>query len=1196
MKSQNSITQQSLQDVTIISNSTEVLSKISDAMINNSDNINLTLKDSKGNDVIIQIPSLFALDSEIKRLDNNIKSLSGLDGSAYIKDENGNYKKIIASKSSKSPRRIDGLKLPTEFNRKNNYFFENFITPLLYVNFDLNDKVDLGVGKVSVKRIILDIDTSIKQSVFENSLQNRNDLKWDEVLIFLNQQNISYFIDDDIYEIPASILRYEGDFGVVDYLDSTNEQTGNPIRYYRLSNITYTDNLSSYKNNVTLKVGDILELNESTKFKINTIDISTRYVSFIRLSGNDAIPFGDNILSLESKKYTSKQISINIGFNEKQIIFLKPINTETNITSTNFSDGVCFDSNELKLYNSNGLNISLKDYYKKEVVDFGAMIMAMAKEKNIPSIFGNIPNPPLLNSNDFKVVQINTHLEQESLVSDIKQKITEKTRLKNEIDNLRNEISRVDVLLTNSDRNSSNYSKYSNQIKDLNLRRKNKTDEYISIVSNLSLLYKNNPKNKILPKYRVRGFWAYPELINNDRYGKEDIVQFIVYYRYLNNNGKTGETQKLSYTNTNGNIEDGIFSNWNVIKTNPKKQVYDVTTEQYIYDEDDSKDVDKINTNQLDIAISPGEIVEIKIQSVSVAGYPNNPLVSDFSSPINIEFPSELNDSIDLYTILEETAREEERGIILRELQDYNLDRHLRNTNEINNRYYAHIATELNSNLTDSNGDILSVYDVLKTMQNQIDTLRGQLDSQSNIEIKNGKLNVYIEGKDRFGNLTKYPIRNNSTIFLEPPSYYSQITKLPQNQRRGAILEETYKLVIENIGSGVLELNSKYPGTVGDLLPEIQSNNLIWKGSSFFDDDYKNNKLYYKVPIRYSGYSNYNSLLNLTSIYGFGKQQSKQTPNQFIYSRYKDVSGVKNLYGAGDSLHPINLPNQTSSGNRRDFIWNGEYYNIINSPSIINNQTLVPAGSGLANEFCVHVKNPDIFNSKKTKFEMLSTSDLTVENLLEHAKYFNIEKGNSNFNIQSELFTNPGGKFLRMGFLENDRYLIGSNTTGMYLYLNPTNPSQITTGGNDILSSKKLEPGDSITIPINVEYRMADYFDESDNYISNKKTSTLQPINSTNNQFVGVVGGYNSSNLNRKNLNIQYEKTLGIDIMSKNNDVFSFDINVNCVYGSSKSTIPIEGVMDSDIVINTDNVRLGGNFGNPIIITNSDILNNNSSI
>lgn len=1196
MESQNSITKQSLQDTVVISNSTEVLTKITDAMINNNDNVNLTLKDSKGNDVIIKIPSLFSLDSEIKRLDNNIKSLSGLDGSAYIRDENGNYKKILASKSSKSPRRIEGLNLPTEFNRKNNYFFENFITPLLYVSFDLSDKVDLGVGKISVKRLILDIDTSTKQSVFESTLQNRNDLKWDEVLIFLNQQNISYFVDDDIYDIPASILRYEGTFGVVDYLDTTNEQTGNPIRYYRLSNITYTDNLSSYKNNVTLKVGDILELNESTKFKVNTIDTSTRYVSLTRISGNDAIPLGDNILSLESKKYTSKQISINIGFNEKQIIFLRPINTETNVTSTNYSDGVCFDSNELKLYNSSGLNISLKDYYNKEVVDFGAMIMAMAKEKNIPSIFGNIPNSPVLNSNDFKVVQINTHLEQESLVADIKQKITEKTRLKNEIDNIRKEISRINDLLNASERNSANFSKYTNQLKELTTRRKNKTDEYVSIVSNLSLTYKNNPKNTVLPKYRVRGFWAYPESKNNERFGTEDIVQFIVYYRYLSANGKTGDTQKLSYSNTNGNIEEGIFSNWNVIKTNPKKQIYDVTTGKYIFDEDDSTNPDKINTNQLDIPINPGEIVEIKIQSVSVAGYPNNSLVSDFSAPVTIEFPAELNEAIDLYSILEETAREEERGIILRELQDYDLDKHLRNTNEIDNKYFAHIATELNSNLTDSNGDILSVYDVLKSMQNQIDSLRGQLNSQSNIEVKNGKLNVYIEGKDRFGNITKYPVKNNSTVFLEPPSYYSQISKLPSNQRRGAILEETYKLVIENTGSGVLELNSKYPGVVGDLLPEIQSSNLIWKGSSFFDDDYKNNKLYYKVPVRYNTYSNYNSLGTLTSIYGFGKQQAKQTPNQFIYSRYKDVLGVKNLYGTPEALHPINLANQTSSGNRRDFIWNGEYYNVLNNNSPINNQTFVPAGSGLVNEFCVHVKNPDIFNSKKTKFEMLATTDVTVENILEHAKYFNIEKGSSNYNLQSEIYTSSSGKFLRMGFLENDRYLVGSNTTGMYLYLNPTNPSQITTGGNDSLSSKKLEPGDSISIPIKLEYRMADYFDEADTYISNKNPNVLQTNSLINNQFIGVVGGYNSSNVNRKDLNIQYEKTLGLDITSKNNGTFSFDINVNCVYGSSKSTIPIEGTLNNDIVINTDRVNLGGNGGSPIVITNPDVLINNSGI
>jgi len=54
-------------------------------------------------------------------------------------------------------------------------------------------------------------------------------------------------------------------------------------------------------------------------------------------------------------------------------------------------------------------------------------------------------------------------------------------------------------------------------------------------------------------------------------------------------------------------------------------------------------DGSEININQIDIPISKGEKVEIKVRTISEAGYPDNPLKSPWSEPIIMLFPSNLN-------------------------------------------------------------------------------------------------------------------------------------------------------------------------------------------------------------------------------------------------------------------------------------------------------------------------------------------------------------------------------------------------------------------------------------------------------------------------------------------------------------------------------------------------------------------------
>lgn len=1181
-ESKNSISNDAKNQSIELANAIEVLSKYLNALSSNDTNIIMTLKDKNGVEQKMNLPSLFTMQSDIERLDKNQQAFSGNGSTSYIQNADGSYNKIITSKRNQTPNPISNLKVPLEFDRKNNWFFENFLSPLLYVKFDLTDSIDETIRRVSVKRIILNLANSSQLSIFNNSLSGRNDLKYEDVLTFLNANNISYFIDDDTYEIPPAILRYEGTFGIVSTFDSIDEATGKPLRYYKFSNINYTDNIAQFKGTEILKSGNILSLTDSTKFEVLTVDTSTRNVTLKRIEGKDAIRLGDNVLKIESKKISSKEIHVNVGFNEKQIIFVNPINTDANVASTQFSNGVCFDSNTLSLVDGNGKTILLEEYYQKEVSDFGIHLMNLAKDKNIPTLFGLTPSAPVIEESNFKVVQINNHLNQNNLTKNIKNKVADKTRLRNELENLDIEIRNLSSKLKTISSTSNEFSQISNQIDKIVNTRKNKTSEYNAVLSSLNLIYKENPADRIRPKYKIRGFWEIPSPKFDARTGKQEVVQFNIQYRYLSRTGTPAETQQLNFNKQN-ETTFGTFSNWNTMKSEPRKRFYNLTNDAFSWDEENNKDAEAINSNQLDIPITPGESVEIRIQSISEAGYPNNPLVSNFSSTVKIDFPDELNSEIDLYSVLEESAREEERSLIYKEIQDYGIEKHTRDSETINNRYFAHKGDQLNSGITDSRGNFLSVTEAFNLLKDSIASLKGDIAVSTPIEIKNGKLKVYIEGKGRNGSTVVYPVKNNSTVEIQPPSYYSIISKLPQSERRGAIIKETYNLVIENSGDGVLHLNSKYPGATYEGLPTLQGSNLVWRNSSFNDNEYLNFRKYDKVPVKYSNFQTYADISGNETMFGYGLQQNSQVAGQFIYCRYKDINGTKSLYGTGSVLQPLSLPSPSNStGNKKTFIWDGGWFNPLNvSLTALNPYEMAPTGNGNLNEFAVHIEHTDLKLNRKELYELLADGVLTRQNYLEHSKYFNIEKGSSDFLLQSELTKNSYGKFQKFGFYENDRFLIGKNTTGMYFYMNPKDPASVRVNGNDSSSVNALQPGEKINIPLTIEFRFTDFYDESDTYIYNKKitsnnltVASISPslkintqsvpsvhLNSsqltTAKQYLGVVGGYSTDYLKRNNLDISYEKVLGFDITSRNNEMFSFDVRANVIYGSTNNYINI---------------------------------------
>ena len=110
---------------------------------------------------------------------------------------------------------------------------------------------------------------------------------------------------------------------------------------------------------------------------------------------------------------------------------------------------------------------------------------------------------------------------------------------------------------------------------------------------------------------------------------------------------------------------------------------------------------------------------------------------------------------------------------------------------------------------------------------------------------------------------------------------------------------------------------------------------------------------------------------------------------------------------------------------------------------------------------------------------------------------------------------------------------------GSFLYTVSTdeNNSNLRVDGDNIFSQKVIQPGKSIEIPIYFQFRMTDYYGNTDN-VGNAGYTLLG--------FIGGVKGFR---------NISYTKTLGFDFYTKYGTQQGFDLKFTAKYTSTGTTI-----------------------------------------
>jgi hypothetical protein len=798
-------------------NIVDILSKLNNLTVTNDSTVDIQIFDENGVLRTFSLPSFTSLKSEIDRLNNNINSLYSIDaGGSMIQTSSQNlFKKIITVNLNNEPTPLENLGIVNTFKSSPNWFFDSLLDPLLSVEFDLSGQITKDIRKCQVRRYIIEFARDVDGNLTplgQSALNSFNDRFRGNTAIILSEfenwhattpglvEPLNPKFDEQVFDLEPNEVEFQGEFNVL----RIQEDRLNRKLWYVLNTLDYTK----------LDTGEIRQLALGNEIVINSQESSTRYkvieislaesnprVRFERIEGLEAIPVGIGTIRIYSPIIYTTKIRVSVGYNERNVVFMKPVNAENNIVARRWSNGTGFYTNDLRFESTgNANNITMEQFYIDYVFDYGIALQDLVAKKTPNSLAGT-PNIPVINVDNFKVVQINKHLTDTPDANLIKQKHNYQISLKSELKQLddaiidRNKKIKITKFTNESAKKQSKL-----EIDDLIKKKETRSKLVASLAQEIITLSKN-PLTKVEPKYRLRGFWSIPEAVVTRGTKPQEVVQFRVQYRYISKSGSETPVEQFQVDNPTSKAS---FSNWVEFKTDARKRIYDPSTGEYAWDIEDLESADTPNINQIDISIQKGEKVEFRIKSISEVGWPESPVESDWSEITTIEFPDDLNNILNENDfILQEASKEDIKVNISNELSAKGLDEHLSDSITINSKVYHHDSTKILSGFKDENGVSLDLFEYMKSLEERIKGL------EEKIRRSKGELEVII-----LRNNQEFPVGNDSeTIFnIECEDYLDRFSA------KGAPAGRVYENSIYVIKDFVLKIRNKAQESVLGLL------------------------------------------------------------------------------------------------------------------------------------------------------------------------------------------------------------------------------------------------------------------------------------------------------------------------------------------------------------------------------------------
>lgn len=828
------------------------------------------------------IPSFLSLESKIDSLQQNLDNLLNAPktGEAFTYFD-GTTQKMELSGYASTPTHVD-LGVVTQFGVETNNVFKDFMSPNPYVRLDIrsipNNIKHVNIKKIAIKnaelKSLLDALIGDETQGGASSLISYSDV-YKLLYNYLNGED--YVEYNTVRRLPIREVNAYGIYTIRSIEDTY--QDSNLDEHYELvleEDLTYT--ISNGTISRDIKVGDILITNDDkTQMVIESVVPGTKHLKVRILYGGYANLYDSTTANSDRCKlkfYRSpswdqtKYIDVPIEEDRYVCIFVAIINDTTNIQSP-WGTGLYIDTYKLE----DGSGNTFDDYYKTYVNNIGDSLFAITRmmtddsqiEKLSSSEFETLMKyKPTIDtsSNLIKVTQINKHLNDSKSVQRIRALYNQKIEYKNQLNTIQDAIDTINATLATISFSDTSNTRvmYESQLEEYNTKRRELTASLQSIIGEISESANSSETPIENAKYRIRGF-VDVNMTGINLSTHTDVIKLDVEYRYKNHSKFTGNAETIG--------DDYIYSDWNKMDSIQRYLQPKLSGTTITYSLEESGEArNQISFNQLDIPISQGEVVDIRVRYVYNLGYPFVRFTSDWSPIVTIEFPEEFLTNVEVLDILSENNDDIKKQQYIGTLNQYGLIDHAEDMIQDQTIKYFHQPEHISSGFYTSERRIIPLKDKLSEIVSSLSDLQSE---------------VYGAVSD---NLLMSISDNSSVVELRPNIVntfrtisYDSNSDIFEELGKTVIKQSQLLLNIYNAGDYTIKLHTLFPGDYHTVLSESTAN------SKYDVNDY--------ITETGGVYMLFDDVIR--GLDDIRKYIDKQHLNQFVYFRTR-VDGANALY------------------------------------------------------------------------------------------------------------------------------------------------------------------------------------------------------------------------------------------------------------------------------------------------------------
>lgn len=716
------------------------------------------------------IPSFLSLESKIDSLQQNLDNLldAPKTGEAFTYFD-GTTQKMELSGYASTPTHVD-LGAVTQFGVETNNVFKDFMSPNPYVRLDIrsipNNIKHVNIKKIAIKNTELKslLDALIGDEVQggASSLVSYSDVY---KLLYNYLSGEDYVEYNTVRRLPIRETNAYGVYTIRSIEDTY--QDSNLDEHYELvleEDLTYT--ISNGTISRDIKVGDVLITNDDkTQMIIESVVPGTKHLKVRILYGGyanlyDSTTANSDRCKLKFYKSPSwdqtKYIDVPIEEDRYVCIFAAIINDTTNIQSP-WGTGLYIDTYKLE----DGSGNTFDDYYKTYVNNIGDSLFAITRmmtddsqiEKLSSSEFETLMKyKPTIDtsSNLIRVTQINKHLNDSKSVQRIRTLYNQKVEYKNQLNTIQDAIDTINATLATISFSDTSNTRvvYESQLEEYNTKRRELTASLQSIIGEISESANSSETPIENAKYRIRGF-VDVSMSGINLSTPTDVIKLDVEYRYKNHSKFTGNAETIG--------DDYIYSDWNKMDSIQRYIQPKLSGTTITYSLEESGEArNQISFNQLDIPISQGEVVDIRVRYVYNLGYPFVRFTSDWSPIVTIEFPEEFLTNVEVLDILSENNDDIKKQQYIGTLNQYGLIDHAEDMIQDQTIKYFHQPEHISSGFYTSERRIIPLKDKLSEIVSSLSDLQSEVygavsdnlvlsisDNSSAVELKPNIVNTF---------------------------------------------------------------------------------------------------------------------------------------------------------------------------------------------------------------------------------------------------------------------------------------------------------------------------------------------------------------------------------------------------------------------------------------------------------------------